>query len=176
MSLSKGMIAVTQLLGLSEFEALEVQDDAKRKVRRIIVIPRVSAGVCPKCKMASDRRHQVRDRIIRDLPMGAFATELMVRIPQYECLGCDRKFTPGFESLAESAGATERFLERLAEMMRFGDVKNAAAFFGLPEKTLESWYYDYVRRRSAAMLAGPILSLGIDELSRKKSEGATAAC
>lgn len=175
MSLSKGMIAVTQLLGLSEFEAVEVLDNAKLKTRRIIVIPRVSAGVCPHCKKASDRRHQVRDRIVRDLPMGAFATELMVRVPQYECLGCDQKFTPRFESLAESAGATERFLERLTEMIRFGDIKNASAFFGLPEKTLESWYYDYVQRRSTAMLAGPILSLGIDELSRKKSGDATAA-
>ena len=48
---------------------------------------------------------------------------------------------------------------------------NAAAFFGIPEKTLERWYYDYVecQRTVTNAAAQPIRSLGIDELSLKKS-------
>ena len=178
MGLLKGLNAVTQLLGLDEFEVVDLQDDPARRIRRIVLVPRVTAGLCPHCKKATRDRHQVRERIVHDLPMGSYATELVVRQPQYQCPECRSCFTPGFKALAESAHATERFLERVSEMVRSSDVKNAAAFFGLPEKTLEDWYYDYLRRRvpgSGSPATGPIRSLGIDELSRKKSGDGIAA-
>jgi transposase len=175
MGLLKGMNAVTQLLDLEEFEAVDIEEDRSRRVRRIVVIPRVSVGVCPQCQKPTDRRHQTRERVVRDLPLGAYATELVVRQPQYQCPGCGTLFTPKFWALAESAHATERFLARLAELARGGDLKNAAAFLGVPEKTLEHWYYDHLERRTATRACEPIRSLGIDELSRKKSAGGIAA-
>ena len=48
----------------------------------------------------------------------------------------------------------------------------AFSFLGVPEKTLSRWYYDYVGRQLAkpqGEKALPIKSLGIDELSLKKS-------
>jgi hypothetical protein len=72
--------------------------------------------------------------------------------------------------------ATERFLEQAARLIRFADVANAAAFLGVPEKTLGRWYYDYVQRRRdrpPGEAAKPIKSLGIDELSLKKSTGSS---
>lgn len=176
MGLLKGMNAVTQLLDLEEFEAVELEEDRARRVRRIVVVPRVSVGVCPKCGKPTDRRHQTRERTVRDLPLGAYATELVVRQPQYQCSRCGVLFTPRSAALSESAHATERFLARLAELARFGDLKNAAAFLGVAEKTLERWHYDYLERQVAARKGEPVRSLGIDELSRKKSAGDTAAC
>jgi transposase len=57
-----------------------------------------------------------------------------------------------------------------ARLIRVSDVANAAAFFGVPEKTLERWYYDYVerQRQAPAGTARPIRQLGLDELSFKK--------
>jgi len=176
MSLLKGMNAVTRLLDLEEFEVVDVSEDRGRRVRRIVVVPRVGAGLCPRCHKASSQRHQTRERVVRDLPMGQYATELVVRLPQYHCPGCGGFFTTSFIALAESAHATERFLERLAEMIRWGDLKNAAGFFAMPEKTLETWYYDYQERRSGAVARQPVRSLGIDEISRKKSAGGLPAC
>jgi len=176
MGLLKGMNAVTQLLDLEEFEAVDIDEDRARRLRRIVVIPRVSVGVCPKCGKPTDRRHQTRERAVHDLPLGPYATELVVRQPQYQCPGCNTLFTPKFAALAESAHATERFLGRLAEMVRWGDLKNASAFFAVPEKTLERWHYDYLERLQATRACEPIRSLGIDELSRKKNAGGTAAC
>jgi hypothetical protein len=62
-------------------------------------------------------------------------------------------------------------LEQAAKLIRFSDIANVAAFLGLPEKTLEGWYYDYVQRQTQQPPADlkPIKSLGIDELSLKKS-------
>ena len=53
-------------------------------------------------------------------------------------------------SLAPGAHATERFLEQAARLIRFSDIANAAAFLGVPEKTLERWYYDHVERHRQA--------------------------
>jgi hypothetical protein len=76
--------------------------------------------------------------------------------------------------------ATERLLERLAELAGHGDVSTAARFFGLPEKTVEDWYYDYLERQQKERESGsgfqPVRSLGIDELSLKKDTGSSAAC
>jgi hypothetical protein len=50
-------------------------------------------------------------------------------------------------------------------------VANAARFFGIPEKTLEGWYYAFIERqqqRATEAAPGPIRRIGIDELSLKK--------
>ena len=104
------------------------------------------------------------------LPLGGWKTELTVVCFQFHCQGCDRFFTPRQAGLAETAHATGRFLERLAEWISHGDLSTAARILGVPEKTAERWYYDYVERRgkSPEAPAQPIRRLGIDELSLKK--------
>lgn len=178
MGLLKGMNAVTQLLDLPEFEVVDVEEDRAALVRRIVVLPRHDAGVCPQCHQATSQCHQTRERTVRDLPMGRYATELVVRERQYRCPACGKFFTPRCAALQESAHATERFLERLVELTRRGDLQNSAAFFALPEKTLERWYYEYLERRAASVAVPlqPVRSLGIDEISRKKNGGVSAAC
>jgi transposase len=176
MGLLKGMNAVTQVLGLKEFEAVDIDEDLEGKVRRIVVVPRTSVGVCPHCQRATTQRHQVRDRVVKDLPMGALNTELVLRVPQYQCQECGTLFTARFSEVAESAHATERFLSRLVDLVRCSDIHNAAAFFGVAEKTLERWYYDYLERLEKPVQYQPIRSLGIDELSRKKNTADIAVC
>jgi transposase len=58
-------------------------------------------------------------------------------------------------------------------LIRFSDLANAAAFFRVPEKTLERWYYDYVERQRQAppLTARPIKQLGIDELKLTHGSG-----
>jgi transposase len=170
------MEALTQLLDLEGFEVLEMEEDRTQRVRRLGLVPTVDVGLCPHCHRSTDHRHQSRERTVQDLPWGRYTTQLTIRLPQYQCPHCGTVFTPSFPVLAEGAHATERFLERLAEMVRWSDLKNAAAFFGLPEKTLEHWYYAYVERRPTARPSDPIRSLGIDELARKKNAGVSAAC
>jgi transposase len=95
---------------------------------------------------------------------------LIIHTSQFECDHCGHFFTPGCAHVAPGAHATERFLEQAAKLIRFSDIANVAAFLGVPEKTLERWYYDYVERKAQQPPADlkPIKSLGIDELSLKK--------
>jgi hypothetical protein len=63
-------------------------------------------------------------------------------------------------------------------MIGFSDIRNTARFFGVAEKTLERWYYEFLerKRRNSQQAKEPIRSLGIDELSLKKSIGSSARC
>ncbi len=172
--------AITSLLDLEGFEVVEAAEDRGRKVRRLAVVPTGVAGLCPHCGSAAGDRHACHDREVLDLPLGGWKTELVVRGWQFRCGGCRKFFTPRHPALAEGAHATERLLGRLAELATHGDVSTAARFFGVPEKTAEGWYYEYLRRRERGRESGPglgpVRSLGIDELSLKKGTGSSAAC
>lgn len=167
----------TNLLCLAMYEVAHVDEDKQSKRVSITVIPTQRVSVCPHCGRACNEVKQRRTRErIQDLPVGDKTVELTVRVDQFECQHCERCFTPPIPFLAEGAHATERFLERAAQLIRKGDVANAAQFLGVPEKTLENWYYDYVERQQKKMgpsAPKPIRRLGIDELSLKKSTGSS---
>jgi transposase len=169
---------VTSLLDLDEFEVVESSRDRREKVRRLTLAPKTAVALCPHCRGVTDERHVCHDRVIADLPMGGQPVELVVRLSQFHCHACDKFFTPRFAALAEGAHATERLLERLAELASHSDVATAARFFGIPEKTAEGWYYQYLerKRKEPAAHLQPVRSLGIDELSLKKDTGNSAAC
>jgi transposase len=174
------LATLTSLLDLEEFEVVESVLDRRNKLRRFTLVPCMAVGLCPHCHGVTEERHLCRDREIRDLPMGGCRTELVVRLWQFHCPACDTFFTPRLAALAEGAHATERLLQRLAELAGHGDLATAARFFGLAEKTAEGWYYDYLERRrkdpAATSHLQPVRSLGIDELSLKKGTGNSAAC
>ena len=172
------LATLTSLLDLDEFEVVESTHGRREKLRRFTLVPRTTVGLCPHCHGLTDERHVCHDRQIADLPMSGHGVELTARLWQFHCGACDKFFTPRFAVLAEGAHATERLLERLAELASHGDVVSAARFLGIPEKTAEGWYYAHLERkqREPATALQPIRSLGIDELSLKKNTGDSAAC
>jgi transposase len=172
------LASVTSLLDLHEFEVVESTWNRREKVRRFTLAPKTTVGLCPHCQGVADERHLCHDREIADLPMGGNRVELVVRQWQFRCSACDKYFTPRLAALAEGAHATERLLERLAELAGHSDVATAARFFGIPEKTAEGWYYQYLerKRKEPAPHLQPVRSLGIDELSLKKDTGNSVAC
>jgi len=169
---------LASLLDLDEFEVVESTCNRREKLRRFTLAPKTAVGLCPHCQGLTNERHVCHDQVIADLPMGGNRVELVVRQWQFRCPACDKFFTPRYTALAEGAHATERLLERLADLASHGDVATAARFFGIPEKTAEGWYYHYLerKRKEPARRLEPVRSLGIDELSLKKDTGNSAAC
>jgi transposase len=172
------LATLTSLLDLDEFEVVESTWNRAERLRRLTLVPKAAIGLCPHCHGASDRRHVCHDRVVADLPMVGQRVELVVRLWQFDCRGCKKFFTPRFAALAEGAHATERLLERLAELASHGDLSTAARFFAIAEKTAQGWYYAYLQRKQQEPAPGlePVRSLGIDELSLKKDSGNSAAC
>ncbi len=166
----------TQVLGLPDYEVVSCQREGDLQRYCLTVAPQRRLGVCPRCGQVCATIHQTRTREhIKDLSISIEAVELTVRVPQFAC-ACGQCFTPTIPFLAAGAHATERFLERAAQLIRTSDVANAAAYLGVPERTLGDWYYAYLQRRphpSGAPLK-PVRRIGIDELSVKKSTGSTS--
>ncbi len=162
----------TRALNLPEFQVVHQRRDTDSDPLRLTVTPKLTVALCPHCHKPTDIIHRTHDSYpVKDLPLGPQPVDLIVRRHQFHCLHCDAYFTPAYPALAEGAHATERFLRQAAKLIRFSDVANAAAFFGVPEKTLERWYYDHIQRQTQTPTPTlkPIESLGIDELSLKKS-------
>ena len=171
------LTAWTLLLRLPDYEVLHFREESDLNLYRFTVGPKHRVGVCPHCRKTCDQVHQTRTRTgIKDLPLSRFGAELEVRVPQYACERCHKTVTPPLPFLFEGAHATERFLERAAALVRSSDLANAAAFVGVPERTLADWYYDYLQRRPTthSRSAKPIRRIGIDELSLKKSTGSSS--
>jgi transposase len=168
----------TTLLDLPGFVVTHLQVDSNDSPYRVTLVPEHAIGVCPHCGRTSQTVKQRRTRDgIRDLAIGTHAVELTVRVSQFACDHCQRCFTPPTDFLADGAHATERFLATAAALVRHTDIANAARFFGVPEKTLEGWYYDHVERQRAAAArtpTGPIRRIGIDELSLKSGTGSSS--
>jgi transposase len=164
----------TQLLRLDGYRVAHICKDTPADPVRLTVIPSTPVGMCPHCHRACDSIHRrCESDPVRDLPLGPQPIELVVRTYQFSCPHCGRFFTPVAPAFARGAHATERFLERATRLIRISDIANAAAFLGVPEKTLEHWYYDYVERQRQVPPATPrpIQQLGIDELKLTHGSG-----
>jgi transposase len=167
----------TKALNLPGFRVVHERRDTPSDPVRFTVVPTQEVALCPHCAHACDTVHRRHDsKPIKDLPLGEQAVDLLVRTPQYECRRCQTFFTPTYAALAPGAHASERFLAQAAKLIRFSDIANVAAFFGVAENTLARWYYDYVERQQQTPPATlkPITSIGIDELSLKKSTGSSS--
>lgn len=167
----------TKALNLPGFRVVHERRDQPTDPVCFTVVPTQEVAVCPACGHACDTVHRHHDsNPIQDLPLGAQAVQLLVRTPQFHCERCDTFFTPGYSALAPGAHATERFLEQAARLIRFSAIANVAEFVAVPQSTLARWYYDYLQRRQQPPQGQlkPIKSIGIDELSLKKSTGSSS--
>jgi len=166
----------TKALNLPGFQVVHQRRDTPTDPLRLTVTPTLPLGLCPGCRRATDDIHRTHESAaVKDLALGPQPIELLVRIYQFHCPHCGAYFTPHHDAFAPGAHATERFLAQAAKLIRFSDIANAAIFLGVPEKNLQRWYYDYVERQAQKPAADlkPIKSMGIDELSLKKSTGSS---
>lgn len=167
----------TELLHLDSFQVVHIRRGTPADPIQLTVIPTIPLGVCPRCHHCCDSIHRRSESgPVRDLPLGPHAVELVIRTYQYRCPDCRHFFTPAAAAFAPAAHATDRFLEHAARLIRFSDIANAAAFLGVPEKTLERWYYDHVerQRQTPAAAITPIKQIGIDELKLTRASGFVA--
>lgn len=162
----------TRQLDLAGYEVVHECHGRPDDPVRLTLVSTARVALCPHCQRPTESENLSRDsNPIRDLPHGPLAVELIIHARQFHCLHCDRYFTPACPHVAAGTHATERFLEHAAKLIRFSDIANVAAFLDLPEKTLERWYYEYVQRKTQQPPTHlkPIESVGIDELSLKKT-------
>lgn len=161
----------TVALNLAGGEVVGAEVDEQQRQVRLTVVPQWPVAVCPHCGEVSTQIHQSREVAgVHDVAVADRAVTLTVRGSQFWCGRCGRALTPKRPEVAEGRQATERFLARAAELMRFGDRTQVAAFLRVPTPSWERWYSAWGERQARAE-APPIPSGGIEELSLKKSTG-----
>ena len=164
----------TVALNLAGVEVVGAEVDEQQRQVRLTVVPRWPVAVCPHCGEVSPQIHQTREVAgVHDLPVADRAVILTVGVSQFWWGRCGRAFTPKLPEVAEGPHATERFLARAAELIRFGDLTQVAAFLRVPATSWERWDYAWVERQ-ACVEAQPITSRGMDELSVKKRTGSSS--
>lgn len=162
----------TTALNLPEYEVVHYAE--REGVRHFSLVPTCVIDVCPECSKPCDHWHQKRwIKDVVDLPLGDRPVRLKVRVFQFHCEDCGRIWTPKSLLLTPGMGAkaTARFVEHAAELIERADISGVAAFYDIPRKTLERWYYRWLERPTELSEeddAEPIRSLGVDELSLKK--------
>ena len=163
----------TTALNLPEYEVVHYEE--REGVRRFSLVPMCLVALCPDCAKPSGCVHQKRwVKDVIDLPLGDMPVRLKVRVLQFHCEHCDRFWTPEILFLTPGMGAkaTARFVGQAAELIGRADISGVAAFYGVPRKTLERWYYEWQEMQRQPdedeAPAQPIRSLGVDELSLKK--------
>ncbi len=162
----------TKALNLPDFRVVQECRDSPNDPICFTVVPAEEVARCPGCGHACALVHRRHDsKPMRDLPIGPRAVNLIVRTPQLRWDRCERYFTPSDPAIAPGAHATERFLEQAVRLIRFSDIATVAEFFAVPPNRLARWYSDDVERQQPTPPAelNPIKSIGIDELSLKKS-------
>jgi transposase len=113
----------TQLLDLPDYEVAYCQKESDLQRYRITAAPKHRLGVCSQCGIVSDIIHQTRTRErVQDLSLGQESVELNVRELQFEC-ACGQHFTPAVPFWDDGAHATERFIERAAQLIRTSNCK-----------------------------------------------------
>ncbi len=169
----------TTTLNLTDFRVVHVRQDMPDAIR-FTLLPVSEIAPCPHCGHASQTVHRRRHSDpIKDLSVGDRTVELVLSIPQFECLRCQHYFTPTYQGIVTGVHATERFLAHAARLINFSDIANVAALYSLPPRTLARWYHDYLDRQQQQppdKPIKPIRSIGIDELSLKKSTGSSSPC
>ena len=170
----------TMTLNLPGLRVAHHRQDTPSDPIRFTLVPDAEVAACPQCGHACDTVHRRLDSApIKDLPLGEQAVELIVHTPQFECERCQSYFTLAYLALAPGAHATQRFLAHVARLIGFSDIANVAALYDLSPSTLTRWFYDYIERQQQQpppATVKPIKSLGIDELSQKKSTASSSAC
>jgi len=162
----------TEQLDLPGYEVVNEQQDRPTDPVVLTLLSTARVTLCPHCGRPSESVHVNRNSApYRDLSHGKFNIHLIIHARQFHCGHCNRYFTPTCPYLVEGIHATERFLEQAARLIRFSDIANVADFLDVPEKTLSRWYYAYIGRptQQPPTPLQPIKSIGIDELSLKKS-------
>jgi transposase len=165
----------TMALNLEGVEVGQAEVERQQGQVRLTVLPQWPVAGCPHCGQGRTQVQQTRDVAgVQDLPLADQAVELCVRVSQFWWTDCQGALTPALPAVAEGAHATEQVLACAAELLRQGDVARAAAFLRVPAKALERWYYAGGERQPQSGKVRPSTSLGIDELSRKKSTSSSS--
>jgi transposase len=125
MSTKKELKLLTELLNL---EGVNVS--SHRQYQGIGIILQIEAiekeSICGRCGSKSNKLHQNRLHIIKDLPWGEKAVFLEVNRRQFKCEKCQKPFSEEMEFMKERRTYTKRLAIKIVEEVIADDLSSVA--------------------------------------------------
>ena len=151
----------------------EVQPDGTLRIEVIGTNERAS---CPHCQNVCVKRHDVRPRSKRDVPLRGHRVEVVQNIRRFWCLRCHKAFTEPDRACGRGKRTTRRLREVIGQQASSRPITHVAREYGVGPRFVQGC----VETVASCMLAKRGLSveegkplptprfLGIDEFARRK--------
>src|SRR5262249_39822108 len=101
-------------LDLPEFEIVSQSTGADESIE-VHVRAKQESGVCPRCGEESNKVHDSRKRIKRDIRLGSYQIYLVVHKRRFGCATCGKPFTETDNACGRYKRTTQRFRDHVAK-------------------------------------------------------------
>jgi transposase len=169
MSTKKELKLLTELLGL---EGVKVT--SHRQYEGIGIILQVEAiekeSVCGRCGLNSNRLHQNRWHIIKDLSWGEKTVFLEINRRQFKCEKCQKPFSEEMGFVKERRTYTKRLATKIIEEVLADDISGVARKGVVTTEEIERMLKDAAANLLKLKPVG-LKRLGIDEIALIKGQG-----
>jgi transposase len=140
------------------------------------VISPTESEACPQCGAKSEKVHDTRIRIKRDIAIRSHQVEIMLHKRRFSCPNCQRTFTENDVACGRRRRTTKQFREYLAKQACRRAITHIAQEASMGPRFVHECLVEYVEERFAEdnrtlKETGPLPTprfLGIDEFARRK--------
>jgi transposase len=168
----QGIVVPLELAGLRLLKQ-EVQPDG---TLRIEVIGTTERASCPHCQNICVKRHDVRPRSKRDVPLRGHRVEVVLYKRRFWCLHCHKAFTEPDQACGRGKRTTLRLRELIGQQAASRPITHVAREYAVGPRfvqgCLETVARTQLAKRGLSVEEGKPLPtpryLGIDEFARRK--------
>ena len=169
MTTKKELKLLTELLNL---EGVKVS--SHRQYEGIGIILQIEAidkeSVCDRCGSNSNKLHQNRWHIIKDLSWGEKAVFLEINRRQFKCEKCQKPFSEEMGFVKERRNYTKRLAKKTIEEVLADDISSVAKKGMVTTEEIERMLKDAAAKLLKSKPVG-LKRLGIDEIALIKGQG-----
>ena len=140
------------------------------------VISLTESETCPHCGEMSDKIHDTRVRVKRDIAIREHQVEILIHKRRFRCLGCQRTFTETDAACGRRRRTTKQFRDHLAYQACKRAITHVAQEAKVGPRFVHECLLEYVedcfaKNNRTLKETGPLPTprfLGIDEFARRK--------
>ena len=170
----QGIVVPLELEGLRLLKQ-ELQPDGTIRIEVIGTNERAS---CPHCQNVCVKRHDVRPRSKRDVPLRGHGVEVVLYKRRFWCLRCRKAFTEPDQACGPGKRTTLRLREVIGKLASSRPITHVAREYGVGPRfvqgCLQSGASIQLAKRGLSVEEGKPLPtprfLGIDEFARRKGQ------
>jgi transposase len=143
------------------------QETGRGGEMRVVVVRTTEREACPRCQRITSKRHDARECVKADIPLGERAVSVVVIRRRFRCVPCQHVFTEPDRLCGTRRRLTRRLRTHLGQACLHQTVARVAQVHGVSPTTVRRALTEVVAAQRGAPSEAPEI-LGIDEFSLRK--------